>query len=259
MAIENVLWDTTAAGTINNSVTNNTLTKLQSNGTWDGNGFSQQFILNNGYMQTTVAETNRDRMIGLSSTDGNSNYTSIQFAFYLQSNGQLRIYQSGADIGGFGAYAANDVLRIANENNVIKYYKNGQALYVSSVVPSATLFVDVSIEDVGGTANNVKIANGQVGSFNAIVVSGGSAPDFQWKLNNVNVGSNSSSYTNLLLNNNDAITCVITPSLVGCLTNTTLSSAITITNDPFFYNYITKVNIKIICNKFKEVMLQRAK
>jgi hypothetical protein len=252
MAIENVLWDTTAAGTINNSVTNNTLTKLQSNGTWDGNGFSQQFILNNGYMQTTVAETNRDRMIGLSSTDGNSNYTSIQFAFYLQSNGQLRIYQSGADIGGFGAYAANDVLRIANENNVIKYYKNGQALYVSSVVPSATLFVDVSIEDVGGTANNVKIANGQVGSFNAIVVSGGSAPDFQWKLNNVNVGSNSSSYTNLLLNNNDAITCVITPSLVGCLTNTTLSSAITITNSAFgTINdfYLTGVSASSACKE----------
>ncbi|MFO0358043.1 MAG: hypothetical protein ACK50A_13900, partial [Sphingobacteriaceae bacterium] len=232
-AIENVVWDTTAAGTINNSVTNNTLTKLQSAGNWDGNGFSRQFIINNGYMQTTVAETNRNRMIGLSASDVNSSFASIQFAFFLQNNGQLRIYQSGADMGGFGAYAAGDVLKIANENNVIKYYKNGQALYISGVVPSATLFVDVSILDVGGTANNVKIANGQIGSFNAVVIGGGPTPGFQWKLNNLNVGSNSSSYTNLLLNNNDAITCVITPSLAGCLTNTTISSVITITNSSF--------------------------
>jgi hypothetical protein len=252
VAVENVIWDTTAAGTINNSVTNNTITKLQSNGNWDGNGFSQQFILNNGYMQTTVAETNLDRMIGLSATDVNSSYTSIQYAFFLQNNGQLRIYQSGADIGGFGAYAASDVLKIANENNVIKYYKNGQALYISSVVPSATLFVDVSIEDVGGTANDVKIANGQVGSFNAIVISGGPAPSFQWKLNSINVGSNSSSYSNLLLNNNDAITCVITPSLIGCLTNTALSSAITITNSAFgTINdfYLTGVSASSACKE----------
>jgi hypothetical protein len=179
-------------------------------------------------MQTTVAETNTERMIGLSASDANANFTSIQFAFYLSNGGALRIYESGTDRGGFGAYSNGDILKIAVENNVVKYYRNTTVLFTSSVAPTLPLFVDVSNNSIGATANNVKISNGSLGIFNAIGTNLGTAPVYQWKLNGVNVGSNSTSYTNNSLNNNDVLFCSVTPDLGGCFSSNYSSNSLTI-------------------------------
>ena len=47
-------------------------------------------------------------------------------------------------------------------------------------------------------------------TFIATPVHGGTIPVYQWKKNGVNVGTNSSSYSNNALNNSDAISCVMT-------------------------------------------------
>ena len=72
-AVENVVW-VTASSNVRHTIIGNSLNKTSSNGNWDGNGFSYQSVSNNGYMQTTIAETNRDRMIGLSATDVNGSF-----------------------------------------------------------------------------------------------------------------------------------------------------------------------------------------
>ncbi|MFO0322535.1 MAG: hypothetical protein ACK504_08915, partial [Bacteroidota bacterium] len=214
-AISDVVWKI-AASSLRNTITGNSLSKLTSDGNWDGNGFSLQSIGNNGYMQTTITETNRERMIGLSATDANSSFASIQFAFYLRNNGTFNIFESGADRGGFGAYAVNDIFKIAVENNIVKYYKNGAPVYISTIAPTLPLFVDVSINQTGGKASNVKISNGNISTFTVVGTNLGPAPTYQWKLNGVNVGTNSTTYSNTTLSNNDVITCVVTPDLGGC-------------------------------------------
>ena len=102
-AVEDVVW-INASSSVHNTIAGNTLTKFNSNNNWDGNGFSYQSVADGGYMQTSVIETNKSRMIGLSSTDVNSNFTSIQYAFYLVNTGSLQIYESGTLRGTFGTY-----------------------------------------------------------------------------------------------------------------------------------------------------------
>ena len=82
-----------------------------------------------------------------------------------------------------------------------------------SVVPS------VSISS--GSGNTV--CSGITTLFTAVPTNGGSSPLYQWKLNGTNVGSNSTTYSNSSLNNNDTVKCVMTSSS-GCATVPTATS-----------------------------------
>jgi hypothetical protein len=217
-----------ASSTQRNNVSANSLTKISGVGVWDGNGFSHQSVSNNGYMQTTVSETNTNRVIGLSSTDVNTSETGIQFAFNLQSTGGLTILESGLNRGSFGSYASGDVLRIAVENNVVKYYRNGTVLYTSTVAPVLPLFVDVCTNTIGATVNDVKIANGYNSTFTAVGAGLGATPTYQWKLNGANVGINSTTYSNAALVGGNVISCIVIPDLGGCSGNAFTSNNITI-------------------------------
>jgi len=59
----------------------------------------------------------------------------IEYAFFVYGGGGLSIYESGTDRGSFGTYAAGDRLKVAVENGVVKYYRNGTLLYTSTVAP----------------------------------------------------------------------------------------------------------------------------
>ena len=61
--------------------------------------------------------------------------------------------------------------------------------------------------------------------YTATSVNGGSSPTYQWKLNNVVVGTNSSTYTHVPANN-DNVVCIVTTSLTGCLSNNPAASNI---------------------------------
>ena len=229
-AVTNVVWRLPTSSA-RNTVSGNTLTKLSGGNSWNANGFSWQAVGGNGYMEFTAGATGTDRMIGLSAADANADWTSIQYGFMLTSWGALEIRENGSgNLQGGLTYANSDVLRIAVENSIVRYYRNGALLYTSNQVPGATLFVDVSINTVGGTVNNVRVANGTVGSFTAVPSNAGPSPSFQWRLNDVNVGTNSPSYTNGSLVNGDVVTCILTPDLPGCASSALASNAITISS-----------------------------
>ena len=61
--------------------------------------FSDQVITADGSVSTTAAETNTHRMIGLSDSDTNVNFSSIDYAIYLTANGALEVYENGATRG----------------------------------------------------------------------------------------------------------------------------------------------------------------
>ena len=73
------------------------------------------------------------------------------------------------------------------------------------------------------------ICAGDNAIFSAIPSNGGLSPSYQWKKNGNNVGSNSNSYSNNSLSNNDVLTCVMTTSETCVLATKDTSNSITMT------------------------------
>ena len=71
-------------------------------------------------------------------------------------------------------------------------------------------------------------------TFTATPTNGGTSPNYQWKLNGNNVGTNSNTYSTSTLANNDVVTCVLTSNASPCLvTSTTTSNALTMSVNPY--------------------------
>jgi len=152
----NVQWK----NVINLTASGNSLTKpTNGNVAWDAGAVSTKAIASgDGYMEFTASENTTNRMCGLSNGDSNQDYSDIDFAIYLYSDGTAYIFEGGINKAILGAYALNDVFRVAVESGVVKYRKNGAVLYTSTVTPTYPLLVDTAISIPGGTINNVKLS-----------------------------------------------------------------------------------------------------
>jgi hypothetical protein len=212
---------------VNVAVSGNSVSKNYGNtSTVDAGASSVRTVVNNGYAEVTIAETNRGRYFGLSSTDPNINWNSIEFAYYFRSDGIVEIYQSGVSAPGFGsstAYVSGDVYRIAVDDGVVKYYRirsgTTTLLYISGITPTLPLRVDMSFQDLGGTLNNIKIANGSTTNFTVNSPITGASPSYQWTLNGI-PDATGPTYFNPALAASDQVRCEINPDLVGCLMTT---------------------------------------
>ena len=103
------------------------------------------------------------------------------------------------------------------------------------VTSIATLTVNPNLSpSVSISASSSKICTGTSVTFTASVPNSSYiAPTYQWLLNNVNVGTNSSTYTSSTLANNDVIRCKITTSYACASSNTAISSAIGMDVKPY--------------------------
>jgi uncharacterized Zn ribbon protein len=224
---EEVEWQNTALENVEAS--GNNLTKIQSSNSWDGGAASWNTVSNNGYFQFIASETNRRRRVGLSTTNTGSNQNSIQYNFYLNTGGNLEIRESssGNRISG-GTYTTGDTLRIAVENNEVRYYQNGNLLYISGNTPTLPLVVDVSIYDVGGTVTEAIVSNYNTGTFTATATNAGANPTYTWQVNGSTQQSGlSNTYSNTSLADGDTVICILGPDLGGCSSTTYTSNAIT--------------------------------
>ncbi|HKL40075.1 MAG TPA: hypothetical protein VJ894_05310, partial [Cryomorphaceae bacterium] len=127
---EEVVWDSDELQNL--KATRNSLEKVQSNGNWNGGAASLNQVENNGYFEFVAAETNRRKAVGLSHTNVNSNFNSIDYAFFLESNSNLRIYENGNNRGNFGTYSTGDTLKISIENETVHYFRNDELLRIAA-------------------------------------------------------------------------------------------------------------------------------
>ncbi len=117
----------------------------------------------------------------------------------------------------------NDVVTCQVTSNAICTTGNPATSNAITMVVNPNLPVSLSI---AASANPVCV--GTSVTYTATPTNGGSAPLFQWKVNGVNVGTNSPSFSNIPLNN-DVVTCVMTSNASCIIGNPATSNAITIT------------------------------
>lgn len=116
------------------------------------------------------------------------------------------------------AYAVYTVSGRCSNNTSCISSSSVSVNFPPSVTPSITISTEYPVVNYGTPV-----------TFIATPVNGGSSPSYQWQKNGVNVGTNSNTYTDSALNNNDVITCILTSS-AGCPTSVTATSnAITMT------------------------------
>src|SRR5204862_212637 len=154
---QNVSW-TNVTSTI--QVTGNSIQKTSGTNEWDAGAVSTQTIASgNGYVDFVPGNTVTWRMCGLGNGDSSTYYSDIEYAFFMVGDATLHIYESGNYRGQFGTYAASDHLKVAVENGVVKYYRNGTLLYTSTVAPQYPLLVDTSLNTVYAGVYNVVITS----------------------------------------------------------------------------------------------------
>ncbi|GEM_PF-936198 len=104
----------------------------------------------------------------------------------------------------------------------------GQAEDYTVVITSTSLPASVSIVS---SDNDNSICPNESVTFTATPTNGGSAPLYQWQVNGVNVGTNSTTatYTTTSLTSGQSVTCVMTSNLSGVTASPATSNAIVTT------------------------------
>jgi uncharacterized protein (TIGR02145 family) len=99
---------------------------------------------------------------------------------------------------------------------------------------------------VNVTASQNSVCAGNTVTFTAIPTNGGLSPSYQWKVNSINVGTNSTTYS-YIPNNGDIVTCILTSNALCAIGNPATSNAITMTVNP---NLAVSISIVASANPF---------
>jgi hypothetical protein len=139
---------------------NSTITKTSST-SWGNGGGATNVTLSEGEFITYQVTAGKATMVGLSVTNTNANYTSIDYALYSSYDNQLYVWEYGnSKTSGLGTYTAKDILKISIENGKVKYYKNDVPLVYESIILSpGNMVVDFAIYDHNAEIRNLQIVN----------------------------------------------------------------------------------------------------
>jgi hypothetical protein len=122
---------------------------------WDSDAYSFEAYRRGAFVSFQPSQTSASLMVGLNTDPtADQSYASLDFAWYCIGDGNLQIYESGADLGGYGAYSANTVLAIAYDGKTVRYLKDG-ALMREVYAPDRTFHLDASFATPGGAIRNI--------------------------------------------------------------------------------------------------------
>ncbi|MGP4061513.1 phage tail spike protein [Halobacillus sp. H74] len=129
-------WTTTGGVTVDNQ---NRLRRSSGSG-WDSQAFSAESYKDGAFLAFKVYDPNGRFMFGLN-TDPTTNdsYSSIDYCFYIRSNGEFNVYESGNSRESTATVTKGDVFAITYDNDKVRYYHNG-SLYREVNAPSGQRF-----------------------------------------------------------------------------------------------------------------------
>ena len=118
----------------------------------------------------------------------------------------------------------------AVSGNISVYGTNSCGSGDSSFIP--VTIIPAEIINVSISASNINVCVGTSVTYNATPTNPGTNPTYQWKVNGINSGTNSTSFIYTPLNT-DVVTCELTSSLTACITNNpATSNSITMVVNP---------------------------
>lgn len=121
-------------------------------------------------------------------------------------------------------YTASGIYSVAlTASNAIGTDTHVQLNFVT-VTPSIT--PSISLNQIVGTN---PICQGNLATFSLNYSNAGPSPQFQWKVNNINVGANTNTFSSNSLSNAASIICVLTTPFVCASPSITTSAAIVLT------------------------------
>lgn len=162
--------------------------------------------------------------------------TNVTFNASITNGGATPAYQwkkNGTNIATGSSMSASNLLN----GDVITCVLTSNASCASPATATSGSVTMVVSNVVTPTVSVTSSATGSICqgtsvTFTATGTNTGTTPFYQWKVNGINAGTNSSTYTSTSLANNDVVTCVLTSNL-GCVTTATVTSnAITTTVIP---------------------------
>ncbi len=145
------------------TIQNDMITATASVG-WGNSGFATKgSFKEDGYVEYEMPQTNKYIMIGLSNSNTNAYYNTIQYGLYNRPSGQIQIYESGSLKGGFGTYNNGDIFRVERKDSTVYYKKNGKIFYTSTVPSTGALLGDIAFYSNNGKIKDLKIVDNSKG------------------------------------------------------------------------------------------------
>ena len=167
--------------------------------------------------------------------------TTVTFTAATTNGGGSPTYQwkvNGINVGNNSATYASSTLLNGDVVSCV-FTSNLPCAIPTQVTSSVTMTVNQIVTPsvyIYTTSSNV--CAGSSVTFTAVPTNGGT-PGYQWKVNGVNVGTNSSTYNTSSLTSGDVVTCVMTSSLACATTSTATSNGITMTVNPTVSTSVT--------------------
>ncbi|MET0553063.1 MAG: chitobiase/beta-hexosaminidase C-terminal domain-containing protein, partial [Vicinamibacteria bacterium] len=155
LLVEPLVWSSVTGAT----ATGSTLVKTAGAGWNAGAAASNAIASGDGWLEATAIETNTRRVFGLESGGAASTWSDIDHAIELDSDGTVKVHESGVTRGTYGSYVNGDLLRVEVRDGFVRYLRNGTLLYTSAVVPSYPLHADTALYTTGATLHHVTMGD----------------------------------------------------------------------------------------------------
>jgi len=164
--------------------------------------------------------------------------TSVTFTATPTNGGTTPSYQwkvNGANVGTNSTTYTSSALTNGNTITCV-LTSNATPCLTGSPATSNTITMTVNpivtaSVSIAATATTICAATSV--TFTATPTNGGATPTYQWKLNGINVGTNSATYSSSTLANNDTVTCVMTSNASCVISSPATSNTITMTVNPY--------------------------